>query len=161
VDLGLYALDWETVGDSGTARTLDYLLGAHEATLGRAFVDAVSNESPLPDEAAAALEELLRLADAQAVERFPKPSFARRLLPSLADDPLLAVELDLGREGELKTFRDFALFSTAAVVFLRDDDQPEIEIYDSGKSFTFFADGAVLDGLERAGVPRDAIGRVD
>lgn len=162
MDLGLYALDWETVGDAGTARVLDHLLEVHEAALGRAFVDAMSNESPLPDAAAAALEELLRLADAQAAVRLPKPAFARRLLPSLADDPLLAVELDLGTDAHLKTFRDFALFSTASVVFLRDDDEPEIEIYDSGKSFTFFADEPMLAGLaDKAGVTRDGIYRVD
>ena len=148
MDLGLYSLDWDTAGDLGADRVLDLLLEWHEGVLGHAFVDALTREAPLPPDAAAALEELLRRADANAAA-------------GLAD-PLLAVELDLGKEADLKTFREFALFSTAAVVFLRDDDQPEIELSDSGKSFEFFADAALLDALTtKAGIPHDAIARVD
>src|SRR5688500_17746668 len=148
MDLGLYSLDWDIAGDAGAGRALDVLLEAHEGSLGRGFVDALTREAPLPPDAAAALEELLRRADANAVAGLP--------------DPLLAVELDLGKPADLKTFRDFALFSTAAVVFLRDDDHPEIELSDSGTSFEFFADASLLDDLTtRAGIPPDAIERVD
>ena len=160
MDLGLYSLDWETVGDAGTRRALDLLLELHAGSLGRGFVDAVSNESPLPKGAAAALEELLQLADAQARQRPPNRSFTRRLLPDPSDDPLLAVELDLGRDDHLDLFRRFAPFSTGAVVFLRDDDQPEIELYDSAKSFTFFADQTILEELAtKAAIPPDALHR--
>ncbi len=68
MDLGLYSLDWETVGDAGTRRALDLLLELHAGSLGRGFVDAVTKESPLPERAAGALEELRRLAEAQAVQ---------------------------------------------------------------------------------------------
>lgn len=161
VELGLYSLDWTTVGDAGAARVLDALLEVHQASLGPAFVDAVTAESVLPPEAAVALDELLQLAGMQATERLPKASFGRRLLPDLAEDPLLAVRLDLGRDADLKLFRDFGLFSSAAIVFLRDDDEPEIEIYDGGQAFTFFADEAILEAVvTSAAVPADAINRV-
>lgn len=162
MDLGLYSIEWEAAGDAGTSRALDFLLAAHEGSLGRGFVDAVTEERELPIAAATALDELKQLSDAQAAERLPKPSFVRRLFPDLADDPRLAVELDLSNDAHLGLFRAFALYSTGAVIFLRDDEQPEIEIYDSGKSFTFFADAALLEELmATAGIPADAVHRVD
>jgi hypothetical protein len=162
VDLGLYALEWEAVGDVGTSRALDFLLEVHGDSLGRAFVDAMTNESEVTADAGAALEELLRRAETQAAQRLPRPALIHRLLPDLADDPRLAVELDLGDDADLKTFRDFALYSTGAVVFLRDDDEPEIEIYDSGKTFTFFGDDALVGELSgAAGIAPEAIHRVD
>ena len=158
MELGLYSLDWTTVGDAGAARVLDALLEVHEASLGAAFVDALTAESALPPEAAAALEELLLRTGGQLPR---KSSFGRRLLPDLSEDPLLAVPLDLGRATDLKLFRDFALFSSAAIVFLRDDDEPEIEIYDGGQAFTFFADDRILEAIvTNAEVPADALHRV-
>jgi hypothetical protein len=161
VDLALYSLSWLEAGDAGAGRALDVLLGLHAASLDRGFVDAVTDETALPAEAAAALDELTRRAHAQAALRLPKRSLVGRLLPDLARDPLLAVELDLGNEADLRLFRDFALFSTGAVVFLRDDDEPEIEIYDAGQSLTFFADQTVLEALvTTGGIPPDALERV-
>lgn len=160
MDLTLYSLDWLEVGDAGAGGALDVLLELHAASLDRAFVDAVTDETVLPPEAAAALDELTRRAETQAALRLPKRTLLRRLLPDLAGDPLLAVGLDLGHEADLEVFRDFALFSTGAVVFLRDDDEPEIEIYDAGQSFTFFADQAVLEALvTTGGIPPDALHR--
>lgn len=161
MDLGLYSLDWTVIGDAGARRALDTLLEMHRESLGTAFVDATTDESPLPPAAAAAFDELSALAGAQAAERVPRPSFFHRLFPHVGDDPRLAIRLDLGRESDLGVFREAALFSTGAVVFLRDDDEPEIEIYDSGQSFTFFADASVLAELDAAGVPADAVHRVD
>lgn len=141
---------------------LDALLEVHEGSLGVAFVDAVTAESALPPEAAGGLDELLQLAGAQAAERLPRRSFTQRFLPDLTEEPLLAVRLDLGREPHLKLFRDFALFSSAAIVFLLDDDEPEIQIYDGGQTFTFFADERILEAVvTKATIPEDALQRVD
>lgn len=161
MDLGLYSLDWTTVGDAGTRRALDVLIDIHRDALGTAFVDATTDEYPLPPAATAAFEELLALAGAQAAERLPRTSLFSRLFPDVGDDPRVAVRLDLANGAYLDLFRNAALFSTGAVVFLRDDDEPEIEIYDSGKSFTFFADTLLLDRLSTAGVPREAVHRID